>query len=216
VTGRWGIVWLFVAAAIPMTGTAVGALGRAVGDPAPRPALISLYFVLRAGVAIAFAILVMRRPPPLRRSRDPLAFAACGLAMLSVLALGGPTRDTTTALVLAGDAVAVLSCAWLLVSVVVLGRCFGLLPEARGLVTRGPYRVIRHPVYLGEIGICCGLVLASPAVWNVALLGCFALAQAVRMRLEERALAAEFPQYARYAESTGRLLPRLRVRRSFA
>ena len=70
------------------------------------------------------------------------------------------------------------------------------------------------PGYLGEIGVCCGLVLASPAAWNVALLACFAFAQAVRMRLEERALAAEFPQYERYAACTGRLLPRLK--RSFA
>ena len=208
---RSAAVWLFVAAAVPVTARAVDALTAAAADPAPRPALISVYFALRAAVVIAFAILVMRRPQPRCRSREPLAFAACGVAMLSVVALGGPGSDTATALVLVGDLVAVCACAWLLASVVVLGRCFGVLPEARGLVTRGPYRVVRHPVYLGEIGACAGLVLAAPAAWNVAVLGLFTAAQAVRMRLEEKALAAEFPQYVQYAARTGRLLPRLRA-----
>ena len=208
--GRWVVVSLFAAAAVPMSGRAVDAIGVALAAPAPRTALISVYFVLRAGVVIAFAVLVLRRPQPRRRSREPLAFAACCVAMLTVLALGGPGIRAPTTLVLVGDLVAVCACAWLLASVVVLGRCFGVLPEVRGLVTRGPYRVVRHPVYLGELGVCVGLVLAAPVAWNAALLGAFAAAQVVRMRLEEATLTAEFPQYERYAASTGRLLPRLR------
>ena len=102
-----------------------------------------------------------------------------------------------------------VSCAWLLVSVLALGRCFGVLPEVRGLVTHGPYRLIRHPVYLGELGACAGLVLASPSVWNFGVAAAFALAQATRMRLEERALLEAFPEYAAYAAGTPRLVPRL-------
>jgi protein-S-isoprenylcysteine O-methyltransferase Ste14 len=96
----------------------------------------------------------------------------------------------------------------MLASVLALGRCFGVLPEARGLVTRGPYRVVRHPVYLGELGAAAGLVAGAPDRWNLAAMAAFVSAQFVRMRLEERALQREFPEYAAYAAGTPRLLPR--------
>src|SRR5256885_15200458 len=117
-------------------------------------------------------------------------------------------------LALAGEAIATVSCLWLLASVLALGRCFGVLPEARGLVTRGPYRAVRHPVYLGEIAACAGLALAAPSLRNGLVLAVFVGAQLVRMGFEERALTHAFPEYAAYAERTPRLIPRLgRLRR---
>jgi len=91
--------------------------------------------------------------------------------------------------------------------VLALGRCFGVLPEARGLVTRGPYRLVRHPVYLGEIAALTGLTIAAPAPVHVAMLAVFIFAQLTRMRLEEAALTEAFPEYAAYAARTSRLLP---------
>jgi protein-S-isoprenylcysteine O-methyltransferase Ste14 len=94
-----------------------------------------------------------------------------------------------------------------LASVLTLRGCFALLPEARGLVTNGPYRLVRHPVYLGELGACASLVIAAPSVFNSVLLATFVLAQWGRMGFEERALTAAFPEYSRYAEETPGLIP---------
>jgi protein-S-isoprenylcysteine O-methyltransferase Ste14 len=203
--------WLATGAfALLAAGTAVHA---AVADPVLRAALVGGYWVLKLAVVLAFTVFVLLRGPSRRPSRDPVAFASCTAAIVAVVALQPPGDETSTSLVLAGDVLTLASCVWLLAAVLALGRCFGILPEARGLVTRGPYRLVRHPVYLGELGAAAGLVVASPTLWNVGALAVFAAAQAVRMPLEERALTAEFPEYREYAARTPRLVPRFYARR---
>ncbi len=93
-----------------------------------------------------------------------------------------------------------------------LGTCFGVLPEARGLVTRGPTGSSVTRSTSASSASCAGLVLGAPTVWNLTA-AVIVAAQLVRMRLEERALEAEFPEYATYAQPTPRLAPwRLRPR----
>jgi protein-S-isoprenylcysteine O-methyltransferase Ste14 len=72
---------------------------------------------------------------------------------------------------------------------------------------------VRHPVYLGELVACAGLLLAAPTTWNAFVAAVFAGAQALRMRLEENELSLQFPEYPGYAAETPRLVPRLAVRR---
>lgn len=182
-------------------------LGFAANEPTLRAWALACYSLLSLAVVIAFSIFVLLRAPTRNPSRDPVAFLACAAAIGTVVVQKAPSHATTTSLVVAGDIVAVVACAWMLVSVLALGKCFGVLPEARGLVTRGPYRLVRHPLYLGEFGAVAGLVIASPAARNLAAAAIFAGAQAVRMRLEERALTAEFAEYADYAARTPRLIP---------
>jgi protein-S-isoprenylcysteine O-methyltransferase Ste14 len=189
---------------------AAGAVADAVDTGARADAAAALYAVLRLGVVLAFTLFVAVRPSPLRPAREPLAFASCAAAIAAIVLLRRPDESAGTSLVLAGDAVALVFEAWLLASVLTLGRCFGILPEARGLVTHGPYRLVRHPVYLGELGAVGGLLIAAPTWWNAALALLFFLAQLVRMRLEERELTAQFPAYEAYARRTPGLVPRLR------
>jgi protein-S-isoprenylcysteine O-methyltransferase Ste14 len=208
--------WIATSAfALLAAGTAVnvaGALHDAVAEPTLRSALVGGYWVLKLAVVLAFTVFVLLRGPSRHPSRDPVAFVSCTAAIVAVVALQPPGNGTSTSLVLAGELLTLVSCAWLLAAVLALGRCFGILPEARGLVTRGPYRLVRHPVYLGELGAAAGLVVASPTLWNVGALAVFAFAQAVRMPLEERALSAVFPEYTEYAARTPRLVPRLSLR----
>jgi protein-S-isoprenylcysteine O-methyltransferase Ste14 len=174
--------------------------------------LLGLHATLTMAVAAIFTVSTARRPPSRRRAREPVALLACAVALLAVVPADAAKSHAPMSLLLVGDALAVVASLWIVASALALGRCFGILPEARGLVTRGPYRVVRHPVYLGEIGAMAGLTVAALSLGRVAMLVVFAGAQVVRMGLEESALKDAFPQYAEYAERTPRLVPKLGVR----
>jgi protein-S-isoprenylcysteine O-methyltransferase Ste14 len=202
------VTLLFGAAAAATAVTTFERMQTALDVGTTRAWALVGYWMLKAAVIAAFAFFIAVRPESRRPSRDPLAFVACAAALVLVVVLRQPSGSGTS-LVLAGDFVALASYAWLLASVLALGRCFGILPEARGLVMRGPYRFVRHPVYLGELGAVLGFVIGAPTFWNIGVLVAFYVAQAIRMRLEEQALGREFPAYAEYAALTPRLVPRV-------
>lgn len=181
--------------------------GEALADPTSRAWLVVGFWGIKTAIVAAFAYFVLVRPASRRSARAPVAFVACAAAIAGTVALQGPADAAFMPTLVAGEAIALGSSAWLLASVLALGRCFGILPEARGLVTRGPYRLVRHPVYLGELGVCAGLVIGAPTIWNLGCAAVILAAQIVRMGLEERALEAEFPEYASYALHTPRLTP---------
>jgi protein-S-isoprenylcysteine O-methyltransferase Ste14 len=208
---RWLVTAAFLALAIPTAEQAVQEYLRAAGTNELAHWAVVGYAVLKAAIVSAFVVFVFGRGPARRPSREPVAFVACAAAIVAVVMLRRPAEGIATPLVLAGEVVALLSCAWLLWAVLKLGKCFGVLPEARGLVTRGPYGIVRHPVYLGEFGACAGLVIASPSIWNLCVAVVFFLAQSVRMKLEEQALTREFPEYADYAARTPKLVPRAQL-----
>lgn len=207
--GRAAIV-VPIALAIVSIVLAVGAgkdVAHAISHPSARSWFTAAYSWLRTAVMFAFAAFTFNRDAPARRAINPVAYVSCLVAVAAVVGLRKPSAATPDGLVLAGDLVALLFYTWVLASVLTLRQCFGLLPEARGLVTTGPYRFVRHPVYLGELGSLAGLVVAAPSVFNSALFGCIAVAQWIRMGFEERALEEAFPEYGSYARETPRLLP---------
>jgi protein-S-isoprenylcysteine O-methyltransferase Ste14 len=118
----------------------------------------------------------------------------------------GATRSTEA--LLASSALVIFGTLWAIWGAARLGRCFGLFPEVRGLVTSGPYRVVRHPVYLGELIAALGLVVARPNPWIVLLFLVFVALQYWRTVFEERALSSAFPsEYPAYASRVPRLVP---------
>jgi protein-S-isoprenylcysteine O-methyltransferase Ste14 len=203
---------VFAIAALATGVQAVAPVANAVGDPTARALLEALYEILRTAIALAFALFTIGRAAPRSPSRSPLAFAACAVAMGPILTFRPPPHGTPELLVVGGEALTAAASAWLVVAVMFLGRCFGVLPEARGLVRSGPYAIVRHPIYAGEIGVFVGLTIASPLLVNVIMLGGVLGVQWVRMKLEESALSAAFPQYQLYAAEVPRLLPSLRRR----
>jgi protein-S-isoprenylcysteine O-methyltransferase Ste14 len=88
-----------------------------------------------------------------------------------------------------------------------LARSISIMPQARRLVTSGPYAIIRHPLYLGEFVVLFGIALQHSFPWGILLLGVQTMFQFQRIKNEERVLARAFPNYEGYRARTARLLP---------
>ena len=134
-----------------------------------------------------------------------VAFTGTFSALLGTFLPGGERREW---LVLPGDILATIGLIYSVWGLAYLRRSFSITPEARRLVTGGPYRLSRHPVYLGEIATAIGVNLAT-AGWPGALaLVYFVGAELLRMRWEEGVLAKAFPaDYPAYADRVPRYFP---------
>ncbi len=84
---------------------------------------------------------------------------------------------------------------------------FSILAEARRLVTSGPYRYIRHPLYLGEAVTMLGLCLLIGTVAALLFWAGINAFQLVRAGIEENKLAREFAEYRAYRQKTRFILP---------
>jgi protein-S-isoprenylcysteine O-methyltransferase Ste14 len=98
----------------------------------------------------------------------------------------------------AGLVLVTLAAGLSLVSLLTMGRLFGVRPALRGLVRSGPYRFVRHPMYLSYMVADIGYNLQE---WNfvtllLVLVGWMSLVY--RIHAEERVLSqhAEWPAYA--------------------
>src|SRR3979411_1543442 len=134
-----------------------------------------------------------------------IAFTGTFSAIVAPFLPGGVRRE---GLVLVADLLATAGLAYSVWGLAYLRRSFSIVPEARRLVTGGPYAFSRHPVYLGEIITAIGVNLAT-AGWPSALaVVYFVICEVLRMRWEEGVLARAFPlEYPAYAQRVPRYAP---------
>ena len=118
-----------------------------------------------------------------------------------------PGRDVSTAV----DAVAsvllllgLAGCAW---SLRHLWRSFSVVPQARTLVSSGPYRFVRHPLYTTEIVANLGMAVHLGRPFHWVVLALLVAGQVYRARREEQLLLAHVDGYAGYRRRTASLLP---------
>jgi len=72
----------------------------------------------------------------------------------------------------------------------------------------GPYRIVRHPGYAGNILPLLGIVLALSSVWTLIPAAVALIIAMIRTALEDRTLQEELPGYRNYAQRVRyRLIP---------
>jgi protein-S-isoprenylcysteine O-methyltransferase Ste14 len=180
-------------------------MGR-VADKVVSPALYTAF------CAIPTILYLTRPKPKARDGRLVVRFAAFAGTLMQLLVgtfLGaGPLLYGLPPLVGGISVViSIVSFSGAIWSLAYLRRSLSIIPEARRLSTGGPYRVVRHPLYLFEILAALGALGAAPGLISALSLLAFVGMQMVRASYEERLLAATFPEYADYARRTRRLIP---------
>ena len=80
-------------------------------------------------------------------------------------------------------------------------------PTAGGLVTTGPYRYIRHPIYAAILYFLWAGIAAHPSLVALTVVLLATAFTAVRIVAEEKLLVTMYPEYGAYARVTKRLVP---------
>ena len=80
-------------------------------------------------------------------------------------------------------------------------------PKGQGVIRRGPYRYIRHPMYAAALLLIWATVLSHGSVLSFVVGAAVTLVVVPRVLDEERQLHARYPDYAEYARTTKALIP---------
>jgi protein-S-isoprenylcysteine O-methyltransferase Ste14 len=157
-------------------------------------------------LVLAAAVVLRARPSGKASGLEPRISAFIGALLVYAIPLF-PRRElfvvaeiVSTLLILFGTAAAAFT-------LLQLGRSFSIMAEARRLVTSGPYRFVRHPLYLSEELAIFGLFMQFFSLWTTIILALQIAFQLRRMHNEETILAEVLPEYTAYRNKTSRLIP---------
>jgi protein-S-isoprenylcysteine O-methyltransferase Ste14 len=164
--------------------------------------------VLTLSFTLLMATLFLIRKSPVGGRANALAMVvALAGTFIMWIALAQPTTTHDWRVLALSDLLFGIGLAFSMYALGALRFCFGLAPEARGLVTDGAYRIVRHPVYLGEFVALFGALLPVLAPLTALIFAAFCTLQACRAVLEESVLSETFTGYAAYRQRTPALLP---------
>jgi protein-S-isoprenylcysteine O-methyltransferase Ste14 len=174
---------------------------------AANAVMLLAYYVLIVG------LYVVRLAPRAGDRRPGVVAAAFGSTFLVVCVPYLPAVPRRDWLLLPADLLSLVGMGCTVWALLYLRRSFAILPQARRLVTGGPYALSRHPLYLGEMVGAWSLFLPALGLPGVIALAANLALLLVRMRAEEGVLARTFGrEYAGYRRRVPMLVPILRRR----
>jgi protein-S-isoprenylcysteine O-methyltransferase Ste14 len=146
--------------------------------------ITGLFFLVSEALVVVLTIV---------RRKAHLVDRSLGAAILTTISMVGPPllRPGTGPSPVPDAFTAVLSCVGLTLVILgkaTLGRSFGIAPANRGIVARGPYTIVRHPIYVGYLISHVSILLAYPRPLNVAIVVVADSALIWRALIEERVL----------------------------
>ena len=178
--------------------------------PRPRILLLLISRLCSAGFLVFQAVLLTIRRLPVARVPGvaPRLWALMG-ANFTLLVLLIPQAHPSPVLASASSLLMVVGTAGSIWTLCGPGKSFAIFPQARKLVTDGPYRWVRHPLYLAEQISAFGLALQYQQPWGLLIVSIGLLIQLPRMHFEKQVLRDTFPSYRGYKMHTARLIPRV-------
>lgn len=201
-----GAVALDIAERLLVVGLFAQFAWHAISNFVATSQIISLMMVLSETLPIAFVL--FRRPA--RKLSVLLLDWVVGIAGTMMPLLVIPTTTTHALIPVTVCLLIMIVGIYLEVAAkLILGRSFGIIAANRGVRTRGPYRVIRHPMYAGYLLTHIGILLAMPSWRNAALYSVALTFQLWRMDREEAVLKqdADYRDFARQVRF--RLVPEI-------
>ena len=180
-------------------------------DPSVLPATLVLSTISHAGTLVFFVVLIVmfavRHIPQRTAPGFYSRFAAVSGTLVSAGFVLLPLQELSFGLYLTSLVLIIIGTTLAIWAALVLGRSISLFPEARRLVIGGPYALVRHPLYLGEMIAVTGVALQYWSEWALLLFGLVCMFQLQRIKYEEQVLSEMFPEYRDYMARTDRLVP---------
>ena len=159
-----------------------------------------------AFVALNCVLLVARRRPVKKtHGARPRVMALLGTFFFYLLAI--PTGQPSLWQAVAGSLLLCAGTMMAVISLSKLGRSFSMMPEARRLITTGPYAIVRHPMYLSEQIAIAGIVVQNFSLYALALFTVHFWIQVQRMKHEEKVLRNTFSEYDEVMGPRPRVIP---------
>ncbi|HWC62684.1 MAG TPA: isoprenylcysteine carboxylmethyltransferase family protein [Rhizomicrobium sp.] len=175
-------------------------------DPGSLAANLRFYaYFAAAAFAFMNIYLIVMRTTPVLRSRGFLpklfaiagTFLGVGINYLKPVPLSLGWQAVALVLILVGSTGSV-------VAIGNLGKSFSIMPEARKLVTTGPYGFARHPLYAAEMFSVAGTAVLYQQPWAALLAVAVLVLLVIRSHFEERILLEAYPEYADYRKRVKR------------
>jgi protein-S-isoprenylcysteine O-methyltransferase Ste14 len=157
-------------------------------------------------VLAAVATILRTRPSGKASGLEPRISALAGSFIVYGIVLF-PRHELSLSQEMISTLLALIGTVGSVVALGQLGRSFSVMAETRQLVISGPYRLVRHPLYLAEEIAMIGVFMQFASVWTALLLILQIAFQLRRMHNEELVLTASFPEYVEYRQITARLIP---------